>query len=105
MMLKTFALPEPAAFDFSIDGWSKFQDAVTIRNAVTHPKDATALRISENDDGQGEKVDCVATAAEWYGNEMGKLFDATLAAIRSIYIADAPGAASEESSPNSPHAP
>jgi hypothetical protein len=50
------------------EGWSKFRDALIIRNRITHPKVIDHLQLSD------DEVQIVADTATWFLNNQRALF-------------------------------
>ena len=69
----TKAFDRQSNTSFDGEGWERFKELIDLRNRITHPKDATSLKILESDtiiiDQQmelGERTDILLRGADWY---------------------------------------
>ena len=83
-IVKAFDLKANITFDES--GWQRFRESIKIRHDITHPKSKASLTISDDDDGQGIKVDTIMEASDWYGNAISLLCAELMRLIRTRYI-------------------
>ena len=64
-------------------GWTSFQQAMRIRNAITHPKSTTALKLYDPKAVFDNKFQQILSAADWYHEKLNWAMSVINSALQS----------------------